>query len=534
MDPPPPNKTEPEDKSKRDLSAAEIEVLQQISARVKEIAEDGSLRELALKGPLGENCPAELADIFINRFKALPGLLTWLTPEPSRFTLQTKKIKASGQLPAGQAAKTDVKGTDHSATVIWLATAALRTGQTAQALTDHVLTVIHELTHALESTSGFPVKDYAYQDSWAYGFLPPDIVTCNADSYRHLAFLIVSQRNGNQWLYAPRGPVPRQRRALRQCGLGNLSNALALANIRLDRAWIRALDCQSFAGSTPDRSVWEDLGRPDAAMVNEALQRKIEDWLREKEIVGERETNFLFNMCMTEQDRTAIDNIYTFLTWVKGVMDKMTVALSGSGEICYDKTDKRLTIPYASLDIAVEPLAKQILGVISDFKTEQKEGAKASKASLEKMTSNRVDLIFVLSYCDRPDVREKADALCRGLMKGAFPVPSNDNLAGINTEMALAALESCADDWQRISSEVHHDIYHLNPASKQPDALTTAYAAACGALKHLDSLPGELAGPQRERRQNAAGAIVSCAELIEKKVQLTRPPDDLLVKDVRR
>jgi hypothetical protein len=435
-------------------------------------------------------------------------------------------------LPPDQVAVTDVNGSDDSETVVWLAPSALLSGQTPEALRVNALTLIHELSHSLEPENGFPVKDFAYQDSWAYGLLPPVAVTCNADSYRHLAYLIVAEKRDDKWLHAPRGPVPRQRETLHKFGLKNLSNALALANVMLDRAWIRAIDLKAFAGM-PIYAYLDDVLSGNEKKKKEIILRNIEGFLRDKGIVGDRGVSWAGKQQeLAENDRAAVRNVSAFLTSAKGVMGNMTVTLAPSGVIFYDKTKRRLTVPYGCLGTAAQPLAREILGVISDFEASQSEGAKASKTSLQNTIKYRVELIFTLCTWDRPDLQKQVDDIRSSLLGAASPVPQKYTLDEINTELALAALESCAADWQRTYSEITKGIYYLNPASKTQDALSLSYARACDVLKYLDSLPGKVTEVQTGRRLQACNTIVGCAKLIEGAGvgQLKRPADDALAK----
>jgi hypothetical protein len=524
----PENERQLADKNRRSLTKTQQEVLGWLSAQVKDITEDGSREKLA-EQVLGGNLALAQKEIFIRRFAALHGRLEKLM---SVSWWESEKVKVNGELRPDQVAVTDVNGSDDSETVVWLAPSALLSGQTPEALRVNALTLIHELSHSLEPENGFPVKDFAYQDSWAYGLLPPVAVICNADSYRHLAYLIVAEKRDDKWLHAPRGPVPRQRETLHKFGLKNLSNALALANVMLDRAWIRAMDVETFAGMPFNAnfdnplSAWESKKK-------EVILRNVEGFLRDKGIVGDRAISFVGKQELAENDRAAVRNVYTFLASAKNAMGNMTVTLALSGVISHDKAKRRLTIPYGCLGMAAEPLAVEILGVITDFEARQQEGAKASETSLQNALKYRVDLIFALCKWDRPDLQKQVDDIRSSLLREAFPVPPSPTLDEINTELALAALESCAADWQRNSSEITEGIYYLNPASKTQDALSLSYARACDALKYLDSLPGKVTEVQTKRRLQAGNTIVGCAKLLIEGAnigQLKRPADDALAK----
>jgi hypothetical protein len=162
MDPPRPSPSADATKTSGDplrpLTGAEMQVLEKISQQVGKIVGTSALDKLVCQVPLGDGCVPGQVTTFLERFKKGPGRLEELCQEPPS---QVRKVKVNERLPPGQAARTETKDKDDSVTVLWLAPSALLPGQAVAALTDHALTVIHEVTHSLEPVNGFPVKDYA-------------------------------------------------------------------------------------------------------------------------------------------------------------------------------------------------------------------------------------------------------------------------------------------------------------------------------------------------------------------------------------
>lgn len=486
----------------RALNGAEMRVLEKISQQVKEIAIARGLGELAGQVPLGDGCAPGQVAAFLERFREVPGRLEQLCGvQPSG----ERKVKVNGRLPLGQAAQTHTEDKDDSLTVLWLAPSALLPGQGAAALTGHALTVIHEVTHSLDPDDGFPVKDYAYQDSWAYGLLPPGAAICNADSYRHLAGLTT----GEPWAYAPWSPVPRQREVLGKAGVPNLCNALALANVVLDRAWIRIMDCESFAAKEGGGMItlwWQ--ADADPALDPQARLRAIEGLLRARKIVGERGALDLGLKVgtLSDSDRANIHNIYLLLTTAKSVMSTMTIVLAEQGQTLYDRNSARLTIPYGSVGKDAAPLAEEILAAVSFTETEQQPGAKGTPTALRNIIDDRVSLMLMLCDWDRLDAQPRVDAIRNALtQRTASPVSSPAGLASANTELALAALDYRADYWRQTCWELDKGIRLPRQASGPAGSLQDGYAATCNALDYLDALP--LTGPQQEHRGSTVKVI---------------------------
>jgi hypothetical protein len=329
------------------------------------------------------------------------------------------------------------------------------------------------------------------------------------------------------------GPVPQQRAVLDQAGLRKLRNALALANVVLDRAWIRITDCNAFAAQEGGGKVmWQAQADADPDQDKGARLRKIEDWLRARQIVGERGENRLETAvgALSESDRANISNIYTVLTTAKNVMGKMTVVLSEKGPAGYDKNSGQLTIPYSSVGRDAGPLAEDIIAAVSHAGPKLPPGAKGTGTALQNILDNRVSLVLMLCQWDRLDAQPRVDAIRSALTQGgASPVPSPAELAGINTELAFAALDYRADYWRRISFELDKGIRLPRQKSGPAGSLQDGYTATCGALAYLDALPTALTALQQERRQTTVSLIARhLAHVLDMTPPefLTRRPDD--------
>lgn len=224
----------------RNVQGTEVAVLNQLIGKVGEIVNAGGAPgALAATGVLDAGFGFQPADytVFAQRFALLHERLVELN--------KAGKVVVNPDLPASVAAQT-VSALDEAQVQVQLSPEALSTGS-AQPLTVRALALIHELSHALREHGEHPVKDYTYRNSWGQGYLATEIGTRNADTYyeaaAHLAERLENLPSG---IYAERGLVQAQRRALRSPRpVGNpLGPALAWADIKLNRVWLRAYDAQ--------------------------------------------------------------------------------------------------------------------------------------------------------------------------------------------------------------------------------------------------------------------------------------------------
>ncbi|REE96215.1 hypothetical protein [Thermomonospora umbrina] len=251
----------------RDVQGTEVAVLNRLVDKVEEIVDAaGAPGALAATQVLDAGFGFQPADytVFGRRFALLHRRLVELN--------KAGKVVVNPDLPDSVGAQT-LSAVDEAHVQVQLGPGALRT-DAPESLTLRALTLIHELSHALREHGDHPVKDYTYRNSWGQGYLAGEIGTRNADTYfeaaAHLAEQLEKLPAG---IYRERGLVQAQRRALQPPRpVGNpLGPALAWADIKLNRIWLRAYDAQVHV-CTPT-AVWDRRSGEDVAAMQQVEAR---------------------------------------------------------------------------------------------------------------------------------------------------------------------------------------------------------------------------------------------------------------------
>ncbi|WP_328953297.1 hypothetical protein [Kitasatospora purpeofusca] len=417
----------------RDLSPAEQQVLATITARIDAIVALGTVAELTATTVLNGPGAAPDYPAFQQRFARLGRRMREV-----RFVVRE-------DLPATMGANTVI--TDEELPEV--REIQLRPGLVGpgtRGLTDRALTLVHELSHSLaEGVAGHPVKDYGYRTGWAWTYLSAEVARSNADTYAEAAALLV-ERSENAWgQYQVFGRLAARRGQLaRRSGTTTLGGALAWLDIMVNRAWVRAGDCEGFARTTfteakwktPEWSVWKRHARLLA------LENQLASWgyITERTVRGGAAG-------LLPRDQAVVAQLFPYLSELKYAVDRIDPVLVERGDrITFEAASGALRVPRGTVDRAPLALAELLL----DALIEGTGGLPAAKPFAKRAR----ELVRALVDQDR-DVERQGLATLRSTFAAVPAVqPSADRWAALAVELDAAVLVDLRSRWERLAKDI--------------------------------------------------------------------------------
>ncbi|KJY31962.1 hypothetical protein [Streptomyces sp. NRRL S-495] len=417
----------------RDLSPAEQKVLASITARIDEIVALGTVAELTATTVLNGPGAAPDYSAFQQRFARLGRRMRevrFVVREDLPATMGANTVITNGEVPSVQEIQ-------------------LRPGLVGpgtRGLTDRALTLLHELSHSLmEGLGDHPVKDYAYRRGWAWTYLSAELARSNADTYAEAAALLV-ERSENAWgQYQVFGRlVARRGQLAKRSGTTTLGGALAWLDIMVNRAWVRASDCEGFARTTfteakwktPEWSVWKRHARLLS------LENQLASWgyITERTVRGGVAG-------LLPKEQAVVAQLFPYLSELKYAVDRIDPILVERGErITFDAASGALRVPRGTVDRAPLALAELLL----DALIEGTAGLPEAKPFAQRAR----ELVRALVDQDR-DVERQGVAVLRSTFAGVPAVrPTADRWAALAVELDAAVLADVQYRWERLAKDI--------------------------------------------------------------------------------
>ncbi|GJF32446.1 hypothetical protein KNE206_51460 [Kitasatospora sp. NE20-6] len=308
-------------------------------------------------------------------------------------------------------------------------------------LTTRAITLVHELSHALVEGSVHPVKDYAYRDGWAWGYLPATLVQSNADTFAE-AFALLAERSRGRWArYQKLGRVPSQRWALWNLrGVSDLGPALAHADILLNRAWLRSNDSMGVALADFSNSTWATTEPAWRAEPDYASLLKIEAGLQGLGIIGARTAGVL-RTGLSGTDKDTVTAIHTYLTGLKNALaEAEPVPVAEGRTVVHHPATGRLEIPYAVAGVGVVALADLVIGALI-------AGSAVGGPAPKAFTDNRRPVIDLLVANDRLVERAALGPVRAAFAAAPVSAASPARWAELASDLLIATLTDISGRW---------------------------------------------------------------------------------------
>jgi hypothetical protein len=194
-----------------------------------------------------------------------------------------------------------------------------------------VRTLIHEICHTLEMNKEFPILDYCYFDGWATSHLGP-LCLVNADTFAEAAMTAAeapgfdggdAKVTPSKWLYRKLTDVVAQHGVLREAGAFGLNAALAWADLRINRGWLRMGIYKDFAEAKDD-------GNFSSLLQMRAIEAQLVAW----DVVTVRPEKSMFDRLrngpgleLNENSKALAGNLHKSLKQVKGWITKMQIRI---------------------------------------------------------------------------------------------------------------------------------------------------------------------------------------------------------------
>ncbi|WP_405015001.1 hypothetical protein [Kitasatospora sp. NBC_01539] len=421
----------------RELTPAEYGILAQLRSEIEVILARGTKAELESTTVLsGPGAPPDYT-LFHARFQRLGARLDEL--------VKAELVVVNEDLPAAMAANTVVtRGANP--TVQHLELRPSLVGPGGRSLTTRAITLVHELSHALFEVSVHPVKDYAYRDGWAWGYLPATLMESNADTFAE-AFALLAERTQGRWArYQKQGRVPSQRWALwKAAGVSDLGPALAHADILLNRAWLRSNDSMGVALADYRHSTWATTEPAWRAEPDYALLLRIEAGLQHLGVIGARTAGVLLTG-LSSADKATVTAIHTYVTGLKNALaEAEPVPVAAGPTVVYHAATGRLEIPYAVAGVGVVALADLVVDALI-------QGATAAGPALKAFTDNRRTIIDMLVSSDRPGEKAALGPVRAHFAAAPATAASPAQWAELATELLIATLTDVSGRWAEMAT----------------------------------------------------------------------------------
>ena len=319
------------------LSDAQETELNHLAAVIGRIVAAGTPTRLEATGVLECLSPGRRDyEAFAVRFACLPVRLLQLR--------KARKVVVNPKLPASMGANTRTSTVDGQLVVLDLELPPSLLVGNPKTRTARAITLLHELSHAVGEEEGLPIRDYTYRSSWAWRYLPDPVSWHNADTYADAAAQLAGELEQTPDRYLSTGCAVARRETLRDLPKLPLGTALAWADLKVNRAWLRSNDYQSFAVARSAPSRWDD----DLAEYQRDLSwsglAELEGQLQALGVVGRR-WGFV-NWGLDDADVRTAQLIYPWLNKVKDNLGAAIPQLSASAtKVTYEAATAALTIP---------------------------------------------------------------------------------------------------------------------------------------------------------------------------------------------
>ncbi|PMD31879.1 hypothetical protein L207DRAFT_519195 [Hyaloscypha variabilis F] len=377
-----------------------------------------------------------------------------LSTLPSRMTelVQQGKFVINDELPESRAANARTKSGKVPIVQVELRSELLDP-DAIDTVISRVRTLLHEISHTIVVNNEFPIVDYCYAGGWAMGHLGP-LYAENADTIAEasmflpedpglkLVELADTPLEGSKWLFRTYNYAVAQRAVLREGKAICLSAALAWADLRVNRAWLRMADYKDFAsrGDTGNGFTVEEMRR---------IEKQFLDW----HIVGKRTGGGLFDFSgpgtkLDAASKGAVGLVSAAVEQVKGWVSGMQVRVKDGGAIDFIEVEPykyRLQIPFHALQEDTPTLGNAILEKIFDTLPD------ASK--LHKNITQTALLDLCVSN-DRPLEQQRLGDRWIELLK-TNPTPPKDlnALYHLDALLALAIVDSGVVFWKNVAAK---------------------------------------------------------------------------------
>ncbi|MER5636695.1 hypothetical protein ABT095_07065 [Kitasatospora sp. NPDC002227] len=471
----------------RVLTATEFQTLAQLKHEIDRIVALATKTELDSTDVLDGLDPAPDYTVFHARFQRLGGRLAEL--------LALKLVRVEEGLDPLMEANTLIS----RGAKVELQQLQLRPGLLAEpnqrSLTSRALTLLHELSHALEESPIFPVKDYAYRDGWAWGYLPASLAANNADTYAEAAAQIAERAQQRPGRYQELGRVPAQRHALAKLrGATDLGAALALADLQLNRAWLRANDANSVAQSDFGNLLWPSTLAGWKKEPDYTGLLRIEAALHSLGLIGERVTGLL-STGLDQADKTTVSRIYRHLAALKGALAgaEPVPVLTGT-TVVYQPATGRLEIPRAVAGLGVVNLADLIIDALIAGKPAAEPLPKGYPQQCRAVVDLMVDN-------DRPGEKAALDLLRAHFAAIRPTAPTPARWAELANTLGYAELVDIRVRWARLAGRTPE--LAAGPAAER-SVLETVSPFLSQDLDRALALGRQLPGNEEELRKLAA------------------------------
>ncbi|KAF7329281.1 hypothetical protein MKEN_00189000 [Mycena kentingensis (nom. inval.)] len=339
-----------------------------------------------------------------------------------------------------------------------------------------VITILHETAHTLSPEQSFPIHDYVYSGTWAFRHLR-SVGRYNADTYAEAIARIAEALERSKTPNAGPAPSPFyraielpsfQQPALRGSGLGGLDAALAAADFRVNRAFVR---CDDFKAYIQRGDSWGE----DAAEAWQRALYNLEVSLRGLSVVDARE-----GKGHTEASGVRVADLYAGIVRAKSLLKNLRVVLVDTDtngwfpvlRVINGRGTSTLSVPRAALARSTTELADAIIkAAFSDPNMFQ------TQMLLKKDPTSKFDALSAVNAFVKDDrVLEAANAA--GVLENlnaVAPTPLADDAARRKAQAALllSVLEFAAARWSR-------------------DAVTSTALAKEAAKQYLKGINAEL------------------------------------------
>ncbi|KAJ7258575.1 hypothetical protein C8J57DRAFT_1515876 [Mycena rebaudengoi] len=304
---------------------------------------------------------------------------------------------------------------------------------------ERVRTLLHEVSHSLLVPKEFPVKDYIYAKGWSItqlGSLSP----FNADTYAEVVALIAEVESNKPYAYRTLS-IPRAQQAVFQpaAGTASLSAALALVDLRINRAWLRAADYLNFAkdSNAKEPRADDNPDRKELWVIETELQRF--------KIVGARTSG-----SHSKDSITQATDLAGAIERVKPLPTRVRVRLVATPNLVFvsDGPMGPGLRPVRRLDIPRERLSHGLASQLADdILAMMRDEAFATTGAV--MRAHGLELIKFLVLHDRPRERERLTPRINEL-EAIQGNPLNDaSWLDMQLGTHIAALEVIAQQWAR-------------------------------------------------------------------------------------
>lgn len=446
----------------RSLTTAENQVLDQVRDKIQAIVAAGDLNRLQATGLLGDpGTPAGQAAYasFHQVFQQLPA--------------QLQQVRAAGRVQVNPGLDPSVKANALTLVRNGAPVAAVELDEdfvaagSESTIAGRAITLMHELSHTVYQAPNFTVKDFAYRRWWGLEYLIPDVGWRNADTYAEAAARISDGLDNTPGRDAEYGRIAAQRRVLSGLAPGLiLGPALAWADLKINRAWLRSADYEGFAKSTVGRPIWTTTLNNWQASPDSAPLLAIEADLRDNKgrIIGERYG--VLTVGLSDDSKRTAGNIRSYMTTLKDALCTIKLALPDAGAaITYTPGTPLgvLEVPRTLVTGTSYALGEQIVSAL----VAALNYTDAADRSTANLNAHKLAIVDLLAANDRPYETPHAQAMqavFQGIQSAAAPTQLTWDSARIDVDLAL--VKGIAERIRRASYAADRAVTAPGPAQQ--------------------------------------------------------------------